>query len=32
MSDCVENGFVKNATQPDAAAALRIAGSSLPVM
>jgi hypothetical protein len=30
MSDCVENGFVKNATQPDAAAALRIAGSSLP--
>ena len=30
MSDCVENGFVKNATQPDAAATLRIAGSSLP--
>ena len=32
MSDCIENGFVKNATQPEATAALRTAGSSLPVM
>ena len=32
MSDCVEKGFVKNAMQPDATAALRTAGSSLPVM
>jgi len=32
MSDCVEKGFVKNATQPEATAALRTAGSSLPVM
>jgi len=32
MSDCVKDGFVKNAMHPDAIAALRTAGSSLPVM
>jgi hypothetical protein len=32
MSDCAEKGFVRNATHPEASAALRTAGSSFPVM
>jgi len=32
MSDCTENGFVRNAMHPEFSAALRTAGSSFPVI
>ena len=32
IRSCTENGFVRNAMHPESSAALRMAGSSFPVM